>query len=162
MRGIVCLFVCFIFQNEHSLVPLYCLCYYICLPFSCIFSRTARQRVLKWAWLFFVLSLGSNTGLYADWLARRQYVINVIWRRTKCWRVNCVLCLTNLALWTVFVSTLISRTNAYAGCGRPTLNFIEGVLNWGAPFRQWSHFTSCQSGAPYVQIMSTSLAWMWT
>ena len=25
----------------------------------------------------------------------------------------------------LFVRTLISRTNAYAGCGRPNLNFIE-------------------------------------
>ena len=25
----------------------------------------------------------------------------------------------------VFLQTLISLTNAYAGCGRPTLNFIE-------------------------------------
>ena len=28
-------------------------------------------------------------------------------------------------LYGLFVRTLISRTNAYAGCGRPTLNFIE-------------------------------------
>ena len=28
-------------------------------------------------------------------------------------------------LYGLFVRTLISVTNAYAGCGRPTLNFIE-------------------------------------
>ena len=35
----------------------------------------------------------------------------------------CFACLT--WLYGLFVRTLISRTNAYAGCGRPTLNFIE-------------------------------------
>ena len=35
----------------------------------------------------------------------------------------CFACLT--WLYGLFVRTLISLTNAYAGCGRPTLNFIE-------------------------------------
>ena len=42
-----------------------------------------------------------------------------------------------------FVRTFISLTNAYAGCSRPTLNFIErfwlGSVSW-----QRSHYTSCQ------------------
>ena len=43
-------------------------------------------------------------------------------RRTKCGRVKCA-CLP--WLYGLFVRTLISRTNAYASCGKPTLNFIE-------------------------------------
>ena len=39
------------------------------------------------------------------------------WRRTKCGRVK-------WASLGLFVRTLISLTNAYAGCGRPTLNCI--------------------------------------
>ena len=35
-------------------------------------------------------------------------------------------CFAGLAwLYGLFVETLISLTNAYTGCGRPTLNFIE-------------------------------------
>ena len=36
---------------------------------------------------------------------------------------GCFACLARL--YELFVGTLISLTNAYAGCGRPTLNFIE-------------------------------------
>ena len=36
---------------------------------------------------------------------------------------ECFACLT--WLYGLFVRTLISRTNAHAGCGRPTLNFIR-------------------------------------
>ena len=65
-------------------------------------------------------------------------------------------------LYGLFVRTFISLTNAYATCGRPTLNFIERF--WlGSVSRQRSHFTSCQSGAvAYVQIMPNYLAWLWT
>ena len=35
----------------------------------------------------------------------------------------CFACLARL--YELFVGTLISLTNAYAGCGRPTLNYIE-------------------------------------
>ena len=35
----------------------------------------------------------------------------------------CFACLAGL--YQLFVGTLISLTNAYASCGRPTLNFIE-------------------------------------
>ena len=35
----------------------------------------------------------------------------------------CFACLT--CLYGLFVRTLISRTIAYAGCGRPTQNFLE-------------------------------------
>ena len=58
---------------------------------------------------------------YADWLVRRQYLASsVIWRRTKCGNVLCFPWLHGL-----FVRTLMSRADADAGCGRPTLNFIE-------------------------------------
>ena len=62
----------------------------------------------------------------------------------------CSSCLT--WLYELFVRTLISPTNAYAGCGRPTTNFIECfVLGRSLPFRQRSHFiTSCQSGASII------------
>ena len=88
--------------------------------------QSVRHRILKWARFLFLLFSSYFWGVdfrsYADWLACRQYTIDVIWRRTKCGRVKCA-CLP--WLYGLFVRTLISRTNAYAGCGRPTLNFIE-------------------------------------
>ena len=45
-----------------------------------------------------------------------------------------VLCLPGL-----FVRTLISLTNAYAGCGRPTLNFAERFcLGWSVQPPSWT------------------------
>ena len=39
---------------------------------------------------------------------------------------QCVLCFPGLAwLYQLFVGTLISVTNTYTGCDRPTINFIE-------------------------------------
>ena len=64
--------------------------------------------------LFWRGDVGRDGGVdfrsYADWLVRRQYVINVIWRRTKCGRVKCALlpgsvdCLTKFywTFWTWF------------------------------------------------------------
>ena len=49
---------------------------------------------------------------------RVQVAKNEMWASEVCFA-----CLT--WLYGLFVRTLISRTNAYAGCGRPTLNFIE-------------------------------------
>ena len=56
-------------------------------------TQAVRHRVLKWApFVFRILFFGGRLPvLYADWLARRQYVINVISRRTKCGREKCVL-----------------------------------------------------------------------
>ena len=51
-------------------------------------TRVVRHRVLKWARFYF---LGVDFQSYADWLVRRQYVINVIWWRTKCGREKCAL-----------------------------------------------------------------------
>ena len=49
-------------------------------------TQATRHRVLKWARFG-----GVNFRSYAYWLARRQYVISVIWQRTKCRRVKCAL-----------------------------------------------------------------------
>ena len=57
---------------------------------------------------------------FADWLARRQYVIKMSSGEERNVGERSVTWLNGL-----FVRTLISRTNAYAGCGRPNLNFIE-------------------------------------
>ena len=43
-------------------------------------------------------------------------------------------------LYGLFVRTLISFTNAYAGCGRPTLNFIEHF--WLGPVRSASKLSA--------------------
>ena len=48
-----------------------------------------------------------------------------------------VLCFAKLASNELFVRTLISRTNAYAGCGRPTLNFIERFVLAAKPLPQF-------------------------
>ena len=65
-----------------------------------LFTRAVRHRVLKWA----------------DDMV--QVAKNEMWASEVCFA-----CLT--WLYGLFVRTLISRTNAYAGCDRPTLNFIE-------------------------------------
>ena len=69
----------------------------------------------------------------------------------------CFACLT--WLYGLSVKTLISRTNyAHSGCGRLTLNFIECfVLGRSLPFRQRSHFTSCQSGTNRIICMNVNL-----
>ena len=56
-------------------------------------TRAVRHRVLKWAWFVFgiIIFVGVDFRSFVDWLARRQYVINVIWRRTKCGREKCAL-----------------------------------------------------------------------
>ena len=58
-------------------------------------------------------------------------------------------------LYGLFVRTLTSRTDAYAGCGRPTLNFIErfelGSLR--SDSEATSHRLSRAQAALYVQIM---------
>ena len=74
-------------------------CFSTHLQAHCI-TRAVKHRVLKWAFFVCGFFLGWTSGLYDDWLARCHYVINVIWRKTKCGRVS-VLCFSNLALWTV-------------------------------------------------------------
>ena len=69
---------------------------------------------------------GVNFRSYADWLVRRQYVINVISRRTKCGLEKCAL-LAQLGAMDCLLE-LISPTNAYASCGRLKLNFIERLV----------------------------------
>ena len=83
-----------------------------------------------------MIFLGSSSSLYADWLAANNHVLcswvkyswaddmvqvakNEMWARVKC------ALLARLTLYGLFIRTLISLTNAYAGCRRPTLNFIE-------------------------------------
>ena len=64
------------------------------------------------------------------------------WRRTKCGRV---LCLPNLGVCTV--RTLMLLTNVYAGCGRPTLNFIE--LFWLFDYAQlYRNVLQCNPNGP--------------
>ena len=84
---------------------------------------------------FFFEGGGATSGLYTDWLARRHsrsLLADEVqlgkWHEER--NVGeCFACLTWLS--GLFVKTFISRTNAYAGCGRPTLNFIERFwLGW--------------------------------
>ena len=76
------------------------------------------------------------------------------------WSVLCF-----LALWTVW--TLISRRNAYAGCGRPALNFIEcfelGSLrsDTAKPFHQLVSLGHKQQHHMYTDYVA-GLAWIWT
>ena len=94
-----------------------------------------RHRVLRWArivfcniiinffFFFFWGGGGSSFGLtLIGWCATNMSSMSSGKGRNVGERS--VLCLPNLALWTDF-RTLISRTDADAGCGRPTLNFIE-------------------------------------
>ena len=74
-----------------------------------------------------------------------------------------VLCFPDL--WTV--RTLISRTDAYAGSGRPTLNFIEcfelGSLrsDTAKPLHQFVSLGRKQLHRMYTDYVA-GLAWMWT
>ena len=89
---------------------------------------------ISFIFIFIFGGRGVNFRSYADWLVRRQYVINVISRRTKCGLEKCAL-LAQLGA-TGCLLELISPTNAYASCSRPKLNFIERlVLGRSLPFR---------------------------
>ena len=103
--------------------------------------------------VFVVLFWGSTSGLYAVWLARRQYVINVIWRRRKCGRVVCFACIT--WLYGLFVRTLISRTDAYDGCDRLTLNIIKRFLfgSLRSDSEASRHVSRALAAAAHVQTM---------
>ena len=101
-----------------------------------VITRAVRHGVSKWAGFFpfffsYLISFwGIDFRSYADWLACCQYVINVICHLAKneIWaREVCFACLT--WLYGLLVRTLISLTNAYTGCGRPTLNFIERFVS---------------------------------
>ena len=94
--GFLCFFVCV------------CVCFFA-VNFRCLHLigwRAANNHVLcscvKYSW--------------ADDMV--QVAKNEMWASEVCFA-----CLT--WLYGLFVRTLISLTNAYAGCGRPTLNFIE-------------------------------------
>ena len=122
-----------------------------------------RHRVLKWA--FFVLSQFWCCRFYtldADWF--------VAW-----WHVLCCLLITGKYtglrmsrsdvcfvcpawLYELLVGTLISRTNAYAGCS--TLNAIKRFdLGHSIPTAKPLHV---RSQCTCMHRMSTSLAWIWT
>ena len=73
------------------------------------------------------LITGLGLFLLIGWLAANNHVL-CSWANGASGEVgeeqnvgfSCLTCLFRL-----FVRTLISLTNAFAGCGRPTLNFIE-------------------------------------
>ena len=74
------------------------------------------------------------------------------------WAERCGLCLT--WLYGLFVRTLMPLTNAYTGCGRPTLNFIERFdLGRSVPTAKPLHVRAQRT---CMHRMSTSLAWVWT
>ena len=123
-------------------------CIIIIITTTTTTSRAVRHRVLKWArfvFCIFIIFLGGG---------RLLVLIGGCAANMSSLVTNeevCFVCLT--WLYGPFVRTLVSCTNAHAGCGRPTLNFIERfVLGRSLPFRQWSHFTLCQSALaePYV------------
>ena len=78
---------------------------------------------------------------------------------------GCMLCSLTW-LYELFVGTLLSLANAYASCGRSTLNCIER-LTWvreaegfspesakRSEFRKWSHF-KCTVCTDYVELFSS-------
>ena len=93
----------------------------------CLITRAIRHRVLKWAlvWLSYYFRRGRlPVFMVITFFARGQSTIGQMTAKNEMWASEvCFTCLT--WLYRLFVRTLISRTNAYAGCGRPTLNFIE-------------------------------------
>ena len=62
----------------------------------------------------------------------------------------CFVCLARL--YEMFVGTLISLTNAIAGCARPTLNYIEPFdLGRSVPTAKPLHLVSVVRNVPYLQ-----------
>ena len=132
-----------------------------CGLFSFYSGREAPSIKMSSVCFLYYYFGGVDFRSYADWLACRQYVNNVIWRRTKCgpdkWALLCSTWLCGL-----FVKTLISRTNAYGSCSRPTLNFIECfVLRRSAPTAKplllfWNKVSFCR----VFLLSSLSVVWV--
>ena len=89
-----------------------------------------------WLFVFFVLFFwgrlpvfmligwhAANNHILCSWVSTvGQNMVQVA--KNEMWASE--VCFSCLAwLYELFVGTLISLTNAYAGCGRPTLNFID-------------------------------------
>ena len=89
-----------------------------------------RHRVLKWArFVFRIILEGLDFRSIVTFFACGQSTVGQMTAKNEMWASEvCFACLT--WLYGLFVRTLISRTNAYAGCGRPTLNFIETQMNY--------------------------------
>ena len=84
-----------------------------------------RHRVLKWSrFVFRIICGGLDFRSIITFFVRGQSTVGQMTaKKEMCLSEVCFACLS--WLYGLFVRTLISRTNAYAGCGRPTLNFIE-------------------------------------
>ena len=103
--------------------------------------------VLFLVYFFFVCRFCT---LDADWLAARWHVLCGRWSRVnysgqlKNKMSTSDVCFACQAwLYELFVGKLISLTNAYAGCGRPTLNFIERIdLGRSVPTAKPLHLVS--------------------
>ena len=103
------------------------------------------------------------------WLVRglmtRSLLSDVFLAEQDVWQRICMLCSLTW-LYELFVGTLLSLTNAYASCGRSTLNCIER-LTWvreaegfspesakRSEFRKRSHF-KCTVCTDYVELFSS-------
>ena len=85
-----------------------------------LITRTGRHRVIKWALFFLVLPI-----LHFDTMTRSLLSLDHVLGKVHGQSDVCFACLA--WFYQLFVRMIISLTNAQAGCGRPTLNFIERI-----------------------------------
>ena len=113
-----------------------------------IFMTTQRLPVLRWL-------VGAPPICHQCHLAKNEMWASEVCFASLTW------------LYGLFVWTLISRTHAYAGCGRPTLNFIEcfelGSLRADSakPLHQLVSLGRKQQRRMYTDYVA-GLAWIWT
>ena len=121
---------------------------------SVMFNYTGREAPsLKMSFFFCRRRRRPRFGLpilrFGRWLVRGQMARSLRVKESTVGQLKnkmstigkCFACLA--WLYELFVGTLISLTNAYADCGRPTLNFIERfVLGRSVPTAKPLHLVS--------------------
>ena len=93
-----------------------------------VITQVGRHWVIKWArfFLFLLLILHFGCWLVCGLMTRSLLSADHVLRKYKMATSDvCFACLT--WLYELFVGMLISLMNAYASCGRPTLNFSEHI-----------------------------------
>ena len=117
----VCLFVCLFF-----------VCLSVCVSCYCLGRRLPVFMLIGWRATKMPLTCeNSGASCHQCHLAKNEMMTSGV----------CFACLTWLC--GLFVRTLIWRTSAYAGSGRPTLNFIERLdLGRSIPTAKSLHLVS--------------------
>ena len=110
-----------------------------------LFFRRCRKLALLKSWL-----VANRHSWDADWFAGCMRIVcmwragrALLQRSCKYEVIRSEMCLA--WLYQLFSVPLILLTNAYAGCGRPTLNFVERFWFWLGLVRSASKMTQMNS-----------------